>query len=60
MDRVTSLSHISIHVPREGDDGVPACEIQVGKISIHVPREGDDLPDRRTARVRRDFNPRPP
>ena len=34
---------ISIHVPREGDDGVGIDSARtVLDISIHVPREGDD------------------
>ena len=38
---------ISIHVPREGDDGakIGTKETQY-LISIHVPREGDDSPQR--------------
>ena len=35
-------SSISIHVPREGDDGPKSSPGQKGAISIHVPREGDD------------------
>ena len=35
---------ISIHVPREGDDGRAAPVSPWGDISIHVPREGDDVP----------------
>ena len=35
---------ISIHVPREGDDGHTPGNLQrPRKISIHVPREGDDF-----------------
>ena len=43
LGAVEAACPISIHVPREGDDG--ACR-QAGAtyiISIHVPREGDDL-----------------
>ena len=37
------ISHISIHVPREGDDGAVAkSDVLTAEISIHVPREGDD------------------
>ena len=35
-------SWISIHVPREGDDGMDAYVLNNTFISIHVPREGDD------------------
>ena len=34
---------ISIHVPREGDDGYGAPMLEANLISIHVPREGDDI-----------------
>ena len=38
------VAAISIHVPREGDDGNSWTTILMPrKISIHVPREGDDL-----------------
>ena len=33
---------ISIHVPREGDDGLGEKQRGDDRISIHVPREGDD------------------
>ena len=37
------LPQISIHVPREGDDGRPVRNKDYNlPISIHVPREGDD------------------
>ena len=36
-------AHISIHVPRMGDDGDGIQHGRVhGPISIHVPRMGDD------------------
>ena len=34
---------ISIHVPREGDDGCDSIPVYREFISIHVPREGDDM-----------------
>ena len=37
-----SITDISIHVPREGDDNVHEITNQAQSISIHVPREGDD------------------
>ena len=37
------VHHISIHVPREGDDVRIERNPNVDEISIHVPREGDDL-----------------
>ena len=37
-------SSISIHVPREGDDGFSSAACRRFCISIHVPREGDDAP----------------
>ena len=47
MESVTPLRMwISIHVPREGDDGLNSVgKIPEGAISIHVPREGDDRPE---------------
>ena len=36
------ITHISIHVPREGHDGVVMSELRSEAISIHVPREGHD------------------
>ncbi len=42
MKSKLSLTSISIHVPREGDDEIFAQGTDVDDISIHVPREGDD------------------
>ena len=53
-------SIISIHVPREGDDGADLIPNSSGNISIHVPREGDDPAPAAGRPRRRDFNPRPP
>ena len=36
------ITHISIHVPREGHDAFTCIKYKVFDISIHVPREGHD------------------
>ena len=39
------ITHISIHVPREGHDWLAGCVGKhQGQISTHVPREGHDFP----------------
>ena len=58
---ITLCSLISIHVPREGDDGnVYKYKVGSSAISIHVPREGDDHSARARENYRKNFNPRPP
>ena len=43
MSEAAKQAIISIHVPREGDDGLKWPPTTVFQISIHVPREGDDV-----------------
>ena len=39
-------THISIHAPRGGSDGVALkANTEANKISIHAPREGSDIQD---------------
>ena len=38
-----AVGGISIHVPREGHDGVVRGDHAKSRISIHVPREGHDF-----------------
>ena len=53
--------HISIHVPREGDDSrLGDLSIVTVTISIHVPREGDDVKGDVKLKAPCDFYPRPP
>ena len=54
------LLHISIHVPREGDDFTAPVPSRPNRISIHVPREGDDKAQITNGIRLADFNPRPP
>ena len=55
-----AFNAISIHVPREGDDGGEKLLFSAGGISIHVPREGDDLESGICVCRGKNFNPRPP
>ena len=54
------VADISIHVPREGDDGGWTRINEEGGISIHVPREGDDQHGGERINEQQHFNPRPP
>ena len=55
------MPHISIHIPRVGDDDGPGVD-SVAKlgISIHIPRVGDDCLIIRANGNSTDFNPHPP
>ena len=52
--------HISIHVPREGDDLFDDSFESESVISIHVPREGDDADLMEMHFGDEHFYPRPP
>ena len=52
--------HISIHVPRAGDDTVWPSPLGEAQISIHVPRAGDDFFVKLLSYRQTYFNPRPP
>ena len=58
---LSAVLHISIHVPRVGDDST-VCVLggKVGFISIHVPRVGDDTVPALSLLSVAYFNPRPP
>ena len=51
---------ISIHAPREGGDVKRWIARLETEISIHAPREGGDCADKRSRRLQKRFNPRPP
>ena len=59
-EETVRMADISIHVPREGDDGDHRVQRLAQLISIHVPREGDDNPPEAWIASARYFNPRPP
>ena len=53
--RFSVYEHISIHIPRGGDDMRQLAVDSDGRISIHIPRGGDDKAEYQQVKIRYEF-----